>query len=45
MPFQVDSTALKGIRVLDLSRSAAEALDMIRRGVIDARVEVLERPE
>jgi rare lipoprotein A len=32
-------------RVLDLSRSAAEALDMIRRGVIDARVEVLERPE
>jgi rare lipoprotein A len=32
-------------RVLDLSRSAAEALDMIRRGVIDVRVEVLERPE
>jgi rare lipoprotein A len=32
-------------RVLDLSRSAAEALDMIRRGVIDVRVEILERPE
>jgi rare lipoprotein A len=31
-------------RVLDLSRSAAEALDMVRRGVIDVRVEVLERP-
>jgi rare lipoprotein A len=31
-------------RVLDLSRSAAEALDMIRRGVIDVRVEILERP-
>ncbi len=31
-------------RVLDLSRSAAEALDMIRRGVADVRVEVLERP-
>lgn len=32
-------------RVLDLSRSAAEALEMIRRGVIDVRVEILERPE
>lgn len=32
-------------RVLDLSRSAAEALDMIRRGVIDVRVEILERSE
>ncbi len=31
-------------RVLDLSRSAAEALDMIRRGVAEVRVEVLERP-
>jgi rare lipoprotein A len=31
-------------RVLDLSRAAAEALDMIRRGVADVRVEVLERP-
>lgn len=31
-------------RVLDLSRAAAEALDMIRAGVADVRVEVLERP-
>lgn len=31
-------------RVLDLSRAAAEALDMIRRGVSEVRVEVLERP-
>jgi len=30
-------------RVLDLSRSAAEALDMIRRGVVDVRVEVVGR--
>ena len=28
-------------RVLDLSRSAAEALDMIRRGVVDVHVEVV----
>lgn len=31
-------------RVLDLSRSAAEALDMIRAGVVDVRVEVLAQP-
>jgi len=31
-------------RVLDLSRSAAEAIDMIRRGVVEVRVEVIERP-
>lgn len=30
-------------RILDLSRAAAEALDMIRAGVIDVRAEVLER--
>lgn len=30
-------------RILDLSRAAAEALDMIRAGVIDIRAEVLER--
>jgi rare lipoprotein A len=30
-------------RILDLSRAAAEALDMIRSGVIDIRAEVLER--
>jgi rare lipoprotein A len=30
-------------RILDLSRAAAEALDMIRAGVIDARAEILER--
>ena len=29
-------------RILDLSRAAAEELDMIRAGVIDARAEVLE---
>jgi rare lipoprotein A len=28
-------------RVIDLSRSAAEALDMVRRGVIPVRIEVL----
>lgn len=31
-------------RVLDLSRSAAEALDMIRAGVVDVRVEILAQP-
>ncbi len=31
-------------RILDLSRSAAEALDMIRAGVVDIRAEILERP-
>jgi len=30
-------------RILDLSRAAAEALDMIRAGVIEIRAEVLER--
>lgn len=30
-------------RVLDLSRSAAEALDMVRRGVVDVHVEVVGR--
>jgi rare lipoprotein A len=32
-------------RILDLSRAAAEQLDMIRAGVIDIRAEILERPE
>jgi rare lipoprotein A len=32
-------------RVLDLSRSAAEALDMIRAGVVDVRVEILAQPQ
>jgi rare lipoprotein A len=32
-------------RILDLSRAAAERLDMIRAGVVDVRVEVLERPD
>jgi rare lipoprotein A len=31
-------------RILDLSRAAAERLDMIRAGVIDIRAEVLESP-
>ncbi len=31
-------------RILDLSRAAAEALDMIRAGVIDVRAEIIERP-
>ncbi|GAB4213076.1 MAG: hypothetical protein OHK0013_36580 [Sandaracinaceae bacterium] len=31
-------------RVLDLSRAAAEALDMVRRGVVEVQVEILERP-
>ncbi|HEY8431888.1 MAG TPA: septal ring lytic transglycosylase RlpA family protein [Sandaracinaceae bacterium] len=31
-------------RILDLSRAAAERLDMIRAGVIDIRAEILERP-
>ncbi len=30
-------------RILDLSRAAAEALDMIRAGVIEIRAEILER--
>lgn len=30
-------------RILDLSRAAAEALDMIRAGVIEVRAEILER--
>jgi rare lipoprotein A len=29
-------------RILDLSRAAAEALGMLRRGVVDVRVEILE---
>ena len=29
-------------RIIDLSRAAAERLDMIREGVVDVRVEVLE---
>ena len=32
-------------RILDLSRAAAERLDMIRAGVIDIRAEILERPQ
>lgn len=32
-------------RILDLSRAAAEALDMIAAGVVEVRVEILERPE
>ena len=32
-------------RILDLSRAAAESIDMIRAGVVDVRVEVLHRPE
>lgn len=31
-------------RILDLSRAAAERLDMIRAGVVEISVEVLERP-
>lgn len=31
-------------RILDVSRAAAEALGMIRAGVVDVRAEVLERP-
>lgn len=30
-------------RVLDLSRAAAESIDLIRRGVVRVRVEVVER--
>jgi rare lipoprotein A len=30
-------------RVLDLSRAAAEALDMIRAGVVRVRIEVISR--
>ena len=32
----------KRSRVLDLSRSAAEALEMMRRGVLEVRLEVVE---
>ncbi len=32
-------------RILDLSRAAAEALDMIGAGVVEVRAEVLERPD
>ncbi|NUO53927.1 MAG: septal ring lytic transglycosylase RlpA family lipoprotein, partial [Polyangiaceae bacterium] len=31
-------------RVIDLSRSAAEKLGMIRAGVVDVTVTVVERP-
>ncbi|HJL14151.1 MAG TPA: septal ring lytic transglycosylase RlpA family protein [Sandaracinaceae bacterium LLY-WYZ-13_1] len=31
-------------RILDLSRAAAERLDMIRAGVVGVRAEILERP-
>ncbi len=31
-------------RILDLSRAAAERLDMIRAGVVEVRAEILERP-
>ncbi|MCB9591628.1 MAG: septal ring lytic transglycosylase RlpA family protein [Sandaracinaceae bacterium] len=31
-------------RILDLSRAAAEQLDMIRAGVIEIRAEILSRP-
>ena len=32
-------------RILDLSRAAAEALDMIRAGVVTVRAEVVQRGE
>ena len=32
-------------RILDLSRAAAEALDMISAGVIEIRAEIIARPE
>ncbi|MEM9074466.1 MAG: septal ring lytic transglycosylase RlpA family protein [Myxococcota bacterium] len=32
-------------RILDLSRAAAEALDMIRAGVVPIRAEILSRPD
>jgi rare lipoprotein A len=32
-------------RILDLSRAAAEALDMMSAGVIDIRAEIVSRPE
>jgi rare lipoprotein A len=31
-------------RIIDVSRAAAEKLDMIRAGVVDVRVEILEEP-
>lgn len=31
-------------RILDLSRAAAEELDMIRAGVVEIRVEILDTP-
>lgn len=31
-------------RIVDLSRAAAEALGMVRRGIVEIRLEVLERP-
>ncbi|MBN2716714.1 MAG: septal ring lytic transglycosylase RlpA family protein [Deltaproteobacteria bacterium] len=32
-------------RIIDLSRAAAEQLDMIRQGIIEVEVEILEMPE
>ena len=32
-------------RIIDLSRAAAEQIDMIRMGIIDVEVEILEMPE
>ena len=31
-------------RIIDLSRAAAEELDMIRTGVVPVRVEIVHRP-
>lgn len=32
-------------RIIDLSRAAAERLDMLRAGVVPVELRVLERPE
>lgn len=32
-------------RILDLSKAAAEHLDMLRRGIADVRIEIVERPK
>jgi len=32
-------------RIIDLSRGAAERLDMIRAGVVEVRVEIVSKPE
>lgn len=39
-----DRGPFKSGRVIDVSRAAAEALGMVRSGVVDVKVEIIEKP-